>query len=412
MRVLFGGPLKDFSGFAHASRNFLKLLQSSDFEISARSITYDRLDDGQRPDYGDKLEKALKGPISGIDLFIQMTTCNQEAEPAPGVCNALYTFIESDRLNPQWVQKANTFDFLMVPSVANAEAFARSGVIKPILVAPPSCDVQDYTAPYEPFDIPNAENRTVFYNICQLSSKKGIDVLLRSYYAAFADMPDDVLLVLKTYVNMGDRSKDKEMISQFINRVWQGCRIPVEKRPPVLPIIQTLTDDEIHGLHKRGDAYVCTSRAEGWCLPVFDALAHGKTAITHRGPSLADFVQDEFALCYQGLPGLFYEVGHADPTLFTGVETCFEPSAAQVAHLMRTFHLLKKGNDEGVLNEQSQKEWQKVLDKRKAATIVGEKFHYGAVSEKVCEQLRAAHESWKETGSVVFNKEAEGVVAV
>jgi glycosyltransferase involved in cell wall biosynthesis len=407
MKIMFCGPLRDFSGFAHASRDFLLTLLESEHEVVARALKYDSLDAGQEVDVPDSVLRALEGDISNVDVLIQMTTPNIEAVPKPGVCNALYTFLEMDRIQQSWAQHANQFDFIMVPCKENALALQRSGVQVPVLVVPLPCNKDIYDREYPEFKIPNSEGRTVFYNICQLSAKKGVDALLRAYYAAFADCPDEVLLVMKTYINMSGRNAEQELatVRQFIERVKQGCRIPT-KLPPVWPIVQTFSDDEIHGLHRAADAYVCASRGEGWGIPPFDALGHGNTVISHKFGGLEGFISDEVALVYGGTMGLCYDMTHPDPMLFTGVERCFEPSTAQMSDMMRSYHFLNRGNKANDLNEHNEQQWISVDQRRVNGQLLVSRFDYRVVSDKIVAQIGSAHESWVLTGSVTFNTEA------
>jgi glycosyltransferase involved in cell wall biosynthesis len=405
MKLLFTGPLKDFSGFATASRHFLQALNCNKaLDVVARPLTYDQLDEGQRFEVPDWMAPLLQKDLQKVDMAIQMTTCNVEAVPVPGIPNGLYTFFETDRIQRSWAAKAQEFDFIMVPSRFNVQTLLNSGITKPILVVGPPCDGDVYDRQYQPFEIASAGNRTVFYNVCQLSTKKGIDTLLRAYYAAFAGVPDDVLLVLKTYVNMQNRANDLGILKQYIQAVKDRCRIPVNNLPPVLPLIYTMSDEEIHGLHTRGDAYVCSSRGEGWGIPVFDALAHGKTVISHAAGGLADFVAKENALVYGGMVSFFYDMPHSDPGLFTGVEQCFEPSPAELALTMQHFHLLRKGAQENTLNEQHQKEWEAVLQRRKNARSLGKQYDYRNVHGQIAEQLLVAFKSWQTTGAVQFQE--------
>jgi len=412
MKIMFCGPLRDFSGFAHASRNFLLTLLESDHDVVARAITYDSLDSGQTVEIPESIADALEGDINDVELLIQMTTPNVEAVPKPGVCNALYTFLEMDRIQVSWAQQANAFDFVIVPCKENALAMQRSGVVKPIMVVPPPCNKDIYDVDYPEFDIPNSEGRTVFYNVCQLSAKKGIDSLLRAYYAAFADRPDEVLLVLKTYIGMSGRNNQQELdtVKQFIARVKQGCRIPTQL-PPVWPIVQTFSDDEIHGLHRAGDAYVCSSRGEGWGIPVFDALGHGSTVISHNHGGLEGFVSDNVALVYGGSMGLCYDMAHPDPMLYTGLERCWEPSVAEMSDLMRSYHLLRKGNADGSLDEHNQQQYVSLDHRKLNARHLVSKFDYREVYDKVADQLEAAHRSFVETGEVRFNPKPEEAVS-
>jgi len=408
MKLLFTGPLLDFSGFAHASRNFLRALNEGNIDVVARPLRYDQLDEGQSFETPDWMKPLLQKDLQEVDMAIQMTTCNIEAVPVPGILNGLYTFFETDRIQPAWAQKANEFDFLIVPSRSNGETLLRSGVTKPILCAGPPCEIEEYKEDYAPFEIENLNGRTIFYNICQLSTKKGIDVLLRAYYAAFAGNPDEVLLVLKTYVNMAGRHNDLNVVKEYIQSVKSRCRIPTNNLPPILPLVYTMSDEEIHGLHVAGDAYVCSSRAEGWGIPVFDALAHGNTVISHTAGGLGDFVNKENSLIYGGCPSFFYDMPHPDPGLFTGMEQCFEPSPAELALTMRHFHLLNTGAANGTLNESNQKEWESVLQRRENAIKVGDKYDYRVVGPRVLEQLESLLKTWKETGTAIYKETGDG----
>lgn len=403
MKLLFTGPLLDFSGFAHASRTFLHtLLQDSEIEVTARALKYDQLDVGQQFVAEPWLTNALKQDLQGVDMAIQMTTCNVEAVPVPGILNGLYTFLESSHIQLSWAAKANEFDFLMVPCKANAEALLNSGVTKPVIVCGLPCDADTYEKEYKPFELEHASDRTVFYNICQLSNKKGIDALIRAYHAAFWDRPDEVLLVLKTYIQMSNRSNELEQVKAYIQNIRQRCRIPADRFPPVLPLVFTMTDDEIHGLHVRGDAYVCSSRAEGWGIPVFDALGHGKTVITNAGGGLADFVAKDNALVYSHMPTYFFDTPHQDPGLFTGIEQCCEPCIPEMAMVMRNFHLLRKGSLAGQLNEENQQQWDAVLARQINAKFVGQKFDYRNVSPTITRELHKMLSMWKQTGTIAF----------
>lgn len=407
MKILFSGPLSDFSGFAGASRHFARVIDQGPHELVCRALRYDQRDVGQSFSPEPWLSRALAKPLDNIAMSIQMTTSNIEAVPIPGVLNGLFTFLESDRMQHSWAAKANEFDFLIVASKANAEAMLRSGVTKPILVCAVPCNSDVYSGQHKPYEIENAGQRTIFYNICQLSYKKGIDALLRAYYAAFADLPDDVLLVLKTYINMGDRKNDLEQVKQYVAGIRQRCRIPATKFPPVLPLVFTMTDEEICGLHTRGDVYVCSSRAEGWNMPLFDAMGFGKVIVSNTAGGMGDFVIKDNALVYGGTPTFFFDSPHSDPGLFTGVEQCFEPCIPEMALLMRKYYLLKKADRDGTLTAESRQEWDAIKDRQVNARLLGEKFDYRRVAPIINNQLTKIYTIWKETGSVSFTPQEQ-----
>jgi len=215
-------------------------------------------------------------------------------------------------------------------------------------------------------------------------------------------MPDEVLLVLKTYVNMHSRERDIEIVKQYIQQVKMKTRIPVQNWPPVLPLVYTMSDEEIDSLHARGDAYVCSSRAEGWGIPPFDAMAFGKTVISNQYGGLGEFVREETALLYGGTPSLFYDLPHGDPGLFTGVEQCFEPSPAQMAVIMRRFHMLRKGAMAGQLDETNAKEWEAVLQRRSNGKVLLKGLDYRNVAQQLVPKLKTVYEMWRTSGNVRF----------
>lgn len=411
MKILFTAPVLDFSGFAHAARNLLRAMHASQAaDIVVRPLMYDNLDHGQKFKPEQWMSDLLAKDLMSVDMAIQMTTCNIEAIPVPGVCNALYTFLESDRIQISWAQKANQFDFLLVPCKHNAEAMVRSGVSRPIMVLPPPTDASVYNKPYVPYNIENAGDRTIFYNICQLSAKKGVDALMRAYWAAFADTPDEVLLVLKTYINMHDRSQDLAQIKNYIAQVKRGARIPSSNLPPIFPIVDILSEDELHALHKKCHAYVCSSRAEGWCLPAFDALGHGNILISNMSTGLEGFVRNEHALVYGGAETFFFDMHHSDPGLYTGIEQCFEPSPVQMAFLMRKYHTLRKKAMQNILNDEEQKEWAAVLQRQTNGRQVVDTFHYTNTHSKFMPQLELAHNQWKNGQPINFDRGIPQVV--
>jgi hypothetical protein len=203
---------------------------------------------------------------------------------------------------------------------------------------------------------------------------------------------------------MSNRSNELEQVKRYIQNIRERCRIPVSRFPPVLPLVFTMSDTEINGLHTRGDAYVCSSRAEGWGIPVFDALGFGKTVITNSAGGMGDFVTRDNALVYGGMPTYFFDMPHGDPGLYTGVEQCFEPCIPEMAMVMRNFQLLRKGNKEGVLDAGNKEQWEAVLTRRNNAKLVGQKYDYRRISPIITTQLHSLLKIWKQTGTIVFNE--------
>jgi glycosyltransferase involved in cell wall biosynthesis len=401
MKILFTGPFEGFSGFSVAARSMLKALNHQKADLVARTLQYDIADPGTEYKVEKWLDDLLVRPLQDIDMLIQCTTPNVEAVPKPGICNGIYTFIETDRIPSYWVNQLNQFNFVLVSSKYNAWAMGRSGVNVPILVLPVPFD-SDRLKIEDDEPLIKAEGRTIFYNINQLSGKKGIDLLLRAYFSAFADKPDEVLLVLKTYINMANRANDHQIIKQFIDKIKQGCRLPIQKYPPIQLITRTMSESDIQRIHRDCDCYVNSSHTEGYGLPVFDALAHGNMVITNSYGGLAEFVGDQNALIYGGTESHCFDMNSPDPAHFTGMSRWFEPSTVQISDLMRLYYELKIGHERGVLDEHNQKQWESIEIRRANGITVTKSFDYREASGKIIHQIYAAYNTWKEFGIVKF----------
>lgn len=116
------------------------------------------------------------------------------------------------------------------------------------------------------------ENFTGMFKFLHISScfpRKGIKELLRAYFNEFKK-EDNVVLIIKTFANEHNRVDDyiKENRS-------------MSKNPPrVCVIYDDLTLGQIKYLYKNCDVLVSPSKAEGFNLPLLEAMVCGEKAIT------------------------------------------------------------------------------------------------------------------------------------
>lgn len=99
--------------------------------------------------------------------------------------------------------------------------------------------------------------------------------LIKSYYYAFTGV-NDVALVLKTY-RSNYTEHEKTAIRETIHRL--KTVMPMSHYPKIVLIPDMLTEDEISGLHKRGDCYTSLDRGEGFGLSPFQSGAAGNPII-------------------------------------------------------------------------------------------------------------------------------------
>tara|TARA_R110002096_G_scaffold237547_1_gene428340 strand:+ start:1663 stop:2862 length:1200 start_codon:yes stop_codon:yes gene_type:complete len=355
-KILYIGPVRDFSGYATAARGYIQALHDAGANLVVRPVRYDQADPGTGYKVTDLERELLKRDLDGVDVVIQHLTPN-EMRPAPGKTNIAIVAWETTKIPTYWADKLNQFDSVMTFCDASVKAFEDSGVTVPIHKVPHTFDISSYSlddieAIMSPSDPDFLKDRFVFYNISQFSQKKGIDSLLRAYFGAFHGKKDEVVLLLKTYVNMQGRSQEQQKLKAYIDNVKQGMRLPADGYPPVMLVTKTLTDDQIRKIHKTGDAYVCSSRGEGWCIPAFDALTYGNKLITTLWGGMGEFAQtaeypdghsthkversrnNVYPVTFSMEPLVSQQ--HADPELYTSFDMIAEPSVSSMMAQMKT----------------------------------------------------------------------------
>lgn len=129
----------------------------------------------------------------------------------------------------------------------------------------------------------------VFTSLFNLGDRrKNIDNMLTGFLLAFRDRPD-ATLVLKLATNP-DRA-----YHEMRELRWHYERLRIDHACRVVVILDYLTDEQLAGLYRASTYYLNTSRAEGSCLPLQEALAAGRPAVAPRHTSLADYIDDRVA---------------------------------------------------------------------------------------------------------------------
>ena len=122
-----------------------------------------------------------------------------------------------------------------------------------------------------------------FLAVGKWERRKGHDLLLRAWSRAFSQS-EDVELVMHTYHpqdpgwTLDDAVADLEL----------GSHAPIRWSRPTDPLRLVL-------LYNACDRFVLATRGEGWCLPVFEALACGKPVTVPRFGALAELLDKQVA---------------------------------------------------------------------------------------------------------------------
>ena len=190
-----------------------------------------------------------------------------------------FTMLETDRLPASWVEQANQMDEVWTPSEWGAAVFRASGVTRPVYAVPLGVD----TARFRPGP-PRARlaDRTVFLSVFEWGERKGWDVLLRAWRAAFAP-GDPVLLILKVDCRMPVPNPLREL----------AAALPGPAAPVGLIYNQPLSGAQLVELYQGADCFVLPTRGEGWGMPILEAMACGVPAIATDWSAPTSFLNAE-----------------------------------------------------------------------------------------------------------------------
>lgn len=157
-----------------------------------------------------------------------------------------------------------------------------------------------------------------FLHVSSCFPRKGVDVLLRAYGRAFR-ASDDVTLVIKTFANPHND------IQLWLAQARDGD----PSFPRVMVIEQDLDETQLKALYLQCNALVAPSRAEGFGLPMAEAMLAGLPVITTAWGGQTDFCTPQTAW----LIDFEFQRARSHFGLFASVWA--EPDEAHLACLMR-----------------------------------------------------------------------------
>lgn len=161
------------------------------------------------------------------------------------------------------------------------------------------------------------------------TERKHPTALIKAYWHAFQNN-ENVSLVLKVY--KGDYTTDeKNAIRETVKKLKQVT--PMDVYPRMYLILDLLTQDEMLGLHARGDCYVSLDRGEGFGLNPFAAGAAGNPIIVTGFGGVTEYAKENnsYLVDYNLTP----VSGMPWSPWYRGSQLWAEPSVLHGAELMR-----------------------------------------------------------------------------
>lgn len=204
----------------------------------------------------------------------------------PGVPTFFYFAWEDSRIPAAWARAFNRhFHGLLVPSTHVRDVVRRSGVVVPVAVVPYGVDAVIATKPEAPVSSPLTRKRFRFLHVSTGFPRKGCDVLIRAFVREFSSA-EDVSLIIKTLPQY-----DHPTAWQVRRARWSRLRCP-----EIVHVDEDLDVAAMRQLYASASCLVHPARAEGFALPVAEAMLAGVPVIASNYSGHTDFCTDDTAL--------------------------------------------------------------------------------------------------------------------
>lgn len=198
--------------------------------------------------------------------------------------NALHCYgWEESQFPDAWADDFNThLQCVTVMSDHVAKVMVDNGVSIPVVNVGIGVDHWERIQPQPDFNI--KANSFRFLHVSSCFPRKGADIMLRAYGQAFRAR-DDVTLIIKTFANPHND------IEQWLSQ----ARADDPDYPDVQILNEDFSDECLKALYQECHALIAPSRAEGFGLPLAEAMLSGLAVITTAWSGQLDFCNQNTA---------------------------------------------------------------------------------------------------------------------
>mmetsp|Transcript_31975 Transcript_31975/g.46058 ORF Transcript_31975/g.46058 Transcript_31975/m.46058 type:complete len:576 (-) Transcript_31975:151-1878(-) len=160
----------------------------------------------------------------------------------------------------------------------------------------------------------NPTDRFVFLSVFKWEHRKGWDTLLTAYWDAFTAM-DQVELQIRSYLPSSDRNGDKNITRQIERYALSSRGKPLHELAAVVWLAGSISRSEMRDLYKQADAFVLSTKGEGWGLPVAEAMAMALPVIVtnYSGPTAYATVDNAYLIALHDPPNHLDELSYCRP---------------------------------------------------------------------------------------------------
>ena len=305
-KVLVVGPILTRSGYGEHTRFVVDSLLSKPelydvylYPLSWGATSWSYEHDYKREAYEFLIQKR-EAYTGEFDLSVQVTVPNEFQAFAP-INIGVTAGVETTTVPQEWITRCNSMDKIIVTSeytkssfdnttfelkaAQNDETKKFTGCMKPI-------EVVSY--PIRSHDLQSVEDGLScvktpfnFLTIAQMAPRKNLEQTISCFIDEFRD-DENVGLILKTHAQ-NHSTLDKDLTETMLFPAIRRCG---ERKCKVYHIHGDMKDEEITGLisSPKVNAYYTTTFAEGFGLPIFDAVSAGVPVIAPKFSGHLDFL--------------------------------------------------------------------------------------------------------------------------
>jgi glycosyltransferase involved in cell wall biosynthesis len=238
----------------------------------------------------------------------------------PRVCMTLW---ESSRLPKDWAENLDRYtDRIWTASAWGKRVFAANGLDpNRIDIVPLGIDPDLFHPGLEPTGAVPRDDAFTFLSVGRWEKRKGMAELVKAFDTEFSDRDNVRLVLAGLHANQLDLD---------LRAVLGPLRL---RRPDRLKIIPPVgKHSTFAGLYTACDAFVAPTRAEGWGLPMTEAMACGLPTIVTGYSAVTSFLGDHaYRIEYRLVPidEPFFETADGDLGVWA------EPDIGHLRYLMR-----------------------------------------------------------------------------
>jgi glycosyltransferase involved in cell wall biosynthesis len=206
--------------------------------------------------------------------------------------NVVWSVFEHNKLAPAYVNWLNQANLVWTPSAWGKGILTNQGLASgKVDVVPEGVDAEAFHPHCRPCPGGRAPEKFRFLMLGKYEERKGYSQLFQAFAAAFGKDPAVELLIKADYFIDQERKQAalRDMVARF-------------KVPNIHILTGALKREELFVIYNIADAFVYPTRAEGWGLPLIEAMATGLPTIAVNCSGQTEYLKE--------VEGCFMPIAH------------------------------------------------------------------------------------------------------